>query len=137
VLARFYREADVGLVTPLRDGMNLIAKEFVAAQYPESPGVLVLSRLAGAAEELTEAILVNPHIPTDVADGIARALAMPLDERRRRHQALLEKVVNGTSASWSTGFIDDLIGEADRRATRQKELRHTIANHKENAVTGS
>ena len=129
VLARFYREADVGLVTPLRDGMNLIAKEFVAAQYPDAPGVLVLSRLAGAAEELREAVLVNPHIPSDVADGVARALAMPLDERIRRHSALLERVRAQTAGTWSNGFIDDLKDEADRRAVRQKELRHAIANH--------
>lgn len=111
VLARFYREADVGLVTPLRDGMNLIAKEFVAAQYPDSPGVLVLSRLAGAAEQLPEAVLVNPFCPDEVAEGIAQALAMPIEERRERHGALLSTVLAGTAGDWSRRFLDDLQGE--------------------------
>ena len=108
VLAGFYREADVGLVTPLRDGMNLIAKEFVAAQDPEAPGVLVLSRFAGAAEELREAVLVNPHIPSDTAEGIDRALSMPREERRERHRALLAKVLAGTATEWSRRFLADL-----------------------------
>ena len=108
VLAAFYRDADVGLVTPLRDGMNLVAKEFVAAQYAHSPGVLVLSRCAGAAEDLPEAIIVNPFIPADVADGVARALEMPLEERRDRHAALLERVLRGTATEWSRRFVHDL-----------------------------
>ena len=115
VLAGFYREADVGLVTPLRDGMNLIAKEFVAAQHPESPGVLVLSRLAGAAEELHEAVLVNPYLPSDMAAGIARALAMPLGKRRELHRALLAKVMKGTAGAWSNRFLDHLAHEVDAR----------------------
>jgi trehalose 6-phosphate synthase len=108
VLARFYREADVGLVTPLRDGMNLVAKEFIASQHPDQPGVLVLSRCAGAAEDLPEALVVNPYTPEDVAAGVARALAMSPDERRLRHQALLARVRSQTVASWSEGFIRDL-----------------------------
>jgi trehalose 6-phosphate synthase len=111
-LARFYREADVGLVTPLRDGMNLVAKEFVAAQPPESPGVLVLSRTAGAAEDLPEAILVNPCIPADVAAGIARALEMPIGERAERHRALLERVRRGSIAGWGRAIVRDLAGAA-------------------------
>ncbi len=107
-LAGFYRSADVGLVTPLRDGMNLIAKEFVAAQNPEFPGVLVLSRFAGAAEQLTEAVLVNPYIAADAAEGIARALAMPLEQRRERHAALLAKVLRITADDWSRRFLEDL-----------------------------
>jgi trehalose 6-phosphate synthase len=114
-LARFYREAAVGLVTPLRDGMNLIAKEFVAAQDPESPGVLVLSRFAGAAEELLDAVLVNPYIPADAASGIARALSMPLQERRRRHAALLGTVLKATADAWSRGFLEDLARETRAR----------------------
>jgi len=107
-LARFYREADVGLVTPLRDGMNLVAKEFVAAQHPEAPGVLVLSRCAGAADELHEAILVNPYIPAEVGEGIDRALAMPLQERCRRHAALLERIQTYTVHDWGRRFLEDL-----------------------------
>ncbi|HET9481436.1 MAG TPA: trehalose-6-phosphate synthase, partial [Candidatus Polarisedimenticolia bacterium] len=91
-----------------RDGMNLIAKEYVAAQNPDAPGVLVLSRFAGAAESLTEAILVNPFIPSDSAAGVARALEMPLAERRERHAAMLRKVVDGSAAAWSEDFLADL-----------------------------
>ncbi|HYC23963.1 MAG TPA: trehalose-6-phosphate synthase, partial [Candidatus Bathyarchaeia archaeon] len=110
VLARFYREADVGLVTPLRDGMNLVAKEFVAAQDAAAPGVLVLSRCAGAAEDLPEAITVNPFVAADVAVGIERALVMPLEERRERQSALLRRVLRATAADWSRRFVEDLAG---------------------------
>jgi trehalose-6-phosphate synthase len=82
-LAGIYRAADVALVTPLRDGMNLVAKEFVAAQDEADPGVLVLSRFAGAAAQMKDALIVNPFSQEDVADAIKKALAMPLAERRR------------------------------------------------------
>jgi trehalose 6-phosphate synthase len=111
-LAGFYRDTDVGLVTPLRDGMNLVAKEFVAAQEKASPGVLVLSRCAGAAEDLPEALQVNPYHPSDVAAGIERALSMPLDERRDRHAALLERVLSGTAGQWAERFTADLAAAA-------------------------
>jgi trehalose 6-phosphate synthase len=107
-LAEFYREAAVGLVTPLRDGMNVVAMEFVASQRPESPGVLVLSRTAGAADLMPEAILVNPFLTTDVARGIQRALEMPIEERFERHKALLEHVLKGTAKEWSEKFLRDL-----------------------------
>lgn len=107
-LIEFYREACVGLVTPLRDGMNLVAKEYVASQNPEDPGVLVLSSFAGAAEELTEAVIVNPYLPEDTAQGIADALAMPLEERRERHAALLERIKARTAQKWSEDFVADL-----------------------------
>ena len=76
-LAGIYRAARVGLVTPLRDGMNLVAKEYVAAQDPDDPGVLILSRFAGAAEQMTEAMIVNPYSPEELADAIGLALEMP------------------------------------------------------------
>src|ERR1700682_4722177 len=82
VLAGLYRSARAGLVTPVRDGMNLVAKEYVAAQDPDDPGVLILSRFAGAAAECTAALLVNPYDPEAVATSIEHALSMPLDERR-------------------------------------------------------
>ncbi len=107
-LARFYRDADVGLVTPLRDGMNLVAKEFVAAQSPDSPGVLLLSRCAGATEDLPEAIIVNPYVPASVAEGIAQALSMPLEERLERHRALLARVHTHSVAEWGRRFLADL-----------------------------
>ena len=109
-LARLYREAAVGLVTPLRDGMNLVAKEFVASQDPDSPGVLVLSRGAGAAERLREALIVNPFVPADIAEGIERALTMPLEERRERHGALLARVISATAGDWGRRFVGDLRG---------------------------
>ena len=113
-----YRAARVGLVTPLRDGMNLVAKEYVAAQDPADPGVLVLSCFAGAAAQLTEAVIVNPHSLQDMADGIARALAMPLAERQERHKALLDTIAARDVRWWSGTFLDALADEpasADRQ----------------------
>jgi trehalose 6-phosphate synthase len=114
-LASLYRDSDVGLVTPLRDGMNLVAKEFVAAQDPEAPGVLILSRCAGAAEELREAVIVNPFVPSDVADGIERALSMTREERRERHAALLARVEAHTAQDWGRQFVAELEGIARKR----------------------
>jgi trehalose 6-phosphate synthase len=113
LLARLYREADVGLVTPLRDGMNLVAKEYIAAQDPADPGVLILSHTAGAAEQLKDAVLVNAFVPADVAEGIATALEMPLAERQRRHARLLRTVLEATAEAWADGFVKDLEGEGD------------------------
>lgn len=104
----FLSMARVGLVTPLRDGMNLVAKEFVAAQDPDDPGVLVLSRLAGAAEEMPEAIIVNPYDTEQVADGIERALAMPLEERKQRWQALMQRLENASAHHWRQKFLQSL-----------------------------
>jgi trehalose 6-phosphate synthase len=108
VLAGLYRTARVGLVTPLRDGMNLVAKEYVAAQDPNDPGVLVLSRFAGAAVGSKRALLVNPYDAESVASAIAQALAMPLDERRERHAALLQSVVENNVDKWQKDFLDAL-----------------------------
>jgi trehalose 6-phosphate synthase len=107
-LAGFYRIARVGVVTPLRDGMNLVAKEYVAAQTPADPGVLVLSRFAGAADEMTEALLVNPFDPDEIAEAVHRALSMDLDERRARHQALAEKVRHSTARLFCEVFLQHL-----------------------------
>jgi trehalose 6-phosphate synthase len=106
VLMGFLRNARVGVVTPMRDGMNLVAKEFVAAQVPEDPGVLVLSTLAGAAEELTGALLVNPRDATAVAEAIHQALAMPLAERRSRHADMLEALRRNDIHTWHRRFCD-------------------------------
>jgi trehalose 6-phosphate synthase len=105
VLGRLYREADVGYVTPLRDGMNLVAKEFVAAQDPARPGVLLLSRFAGAARELREAVITNPYDRDGMAADLARALEMPLEERRQRHAALLQTVLSTTAVTWAEDFL--------------------------------
>lgn len=104
----FYRACKIGLVTPLRDGMNLVAKEYVAAQDPDDPGVLILSRFAGAAQQLTDAVLVNPHSPDDLAHAIRVALDMPLDERKQRWQALLKSVRDENVNRWTESFTGDL-----------------------------
>jgi trehalose 6-phosphate synthase len=104
-LAGFYRSARVGLVTPLRDGMNLVAKEYIAAQDPVDPGVLVLSRFAGAAQECTAALLVNPYDPEAVATSIAHALSMPLEERRERYDALFRVISENNLNSWGERFL--------------------------------
>ena len=107
-LPGLYRAAEVALVTPLRDGMNLVAKEFIAAQDPASPGVLVLSRFAGAAEQLKEALLVNPYDTSGMADTIERALKMPLEERRERHQQLLQRIRTQDVHWWRKSFLQTL-----------------------------
>ncbi len=104
-IAGFYRRARVGLVTPLRDGMNLVAKEYVAAQDQANPGVLVLSRFAGAADELTEALIVNPFDADEVAEAIHMALTMGLPERKSRHESLLVKVRHTTARKFCEDFI--------------------------------
>ena len=104
-LAGLYSIAKVGLVTPLRDGMNLVAKEYVAVQPDDDPGVLVLSEFAGAAEEMTAALLVNPHDVESTADALQRALHMPVEERRERHEALKRVVEDGDVVTWSRAFL--------------------------------
>lgn len=106
------RAARVGLVTPLRDGMNLVAKEYVVAQEPEDPGVLVLSRFAGAAEQLKEALLVNPYDTQGMADAIQTALRMPLSERQWRHERLMERIQRHDVHWWRNSFLQALRDEA-------------------------
>jgi trehalose 6-phosphate synthase len=108
VLAGLYRTARVGLVTPLRDGMNLVAKEYMAAQDPHDPGVLILSRFAGAAVEGKRALLVNPYDAESVAGAVAEALAMPLEERRERHAALLRGIFENDVNKRQRDFLDAL-----------------------------
>ena len=109
-LAGIYRAASVCMVTPLRDGMNLVAKEYVAAQDPADPGVLILSRFAGAKAELGAALIVNPYSSEDVARALHYALGMPLEERQRRHVLMREKVFHNTAARWCDGFLEALEG---------------------------
>jgi trehalose 6-phosphate synthase len=111
-LAGVYRAAKVGLVTPLRDGMNLVAKEYVAAQLEEDPGVLILSRFAGAASQLPEALIVNPYDPDAIAEALFRAVDMPIEERRERHAAMLETVRTQDVRRWRDDFVDTLKGLA-------------------------
>jgi trehalose 6-phosphate synthase len=104
----FYRASQVAMVTPLRDGMNLVAKEFVASQAADDPGVLVLSRFAGAARELEAALVVNPFDVEQVADALDRALSMPLEERRERHGAMLARIERYDVHAWCQSFLDSL-----------------------------
>ncbi len=102
----------MGLVTPLRDGMNLVAKEFVAAQDPDDPGILILSRFAGAAAELSAALLVNPYDPEAVGNAIERALIMSIEERQQRHAALYEVIAKHDIDLWCEQFLSALAGTA-------------------------
>jgi trehalose 6-phosphate synthase len=114
VLAGLYRTARVGLVTPLRDGMNLVAKEYVAAQDPDDPGVLILSRFAGAAIDFRRALLVNPYDAESVASALVQALVMPLEERRARHKTLYAKVCEYDVNRWQREFLTALRGGPGR-----------------------
>ncbi|GHA17665.1 alpha,alpha-trehalose-phosphate synthase (UDP-forming) [Devosia pacifica] len=107
-LAGLYRLARVGLVTPLRDGMNLVAHEFVACQDPEDPGVLVLSRFAGAAEIFEDALLVNPFDTDETAEALRLALQMPLDERRTRWETLMQAAKTHSVDNWAKHFLEQL-----------------------------
>jgi trehalose 6-phosphate synthase len=111
VLAGLYRTARVGLVTPLRDGMNLVAKEYVAAQDPTDPGVLILSRFAGAAIDFRCALLVNPYDAESVAGAIVQALTMSIAESRVRHQALLAVLSENDVDRWQREFLAALRGD--------------------------
>jgi len=107
-LAGLYRLARVGLVTPLRDGMNLVAHEYIGAQDPEDPGVLVLSRFAGAAEIFEDALLVNPFDTDETAEALRLALDMDLPERRRRWQGLMAAARRHNVEDWARSFLDRL-----------------------------
>ncbi len=121
-LARFYRDADVALISPLRDGMNLIAMEYVAAQRPEAPGVPVLSRFTGIAEYLSEAVLINPYLPDSVAAGLDWALSMSLNEKKERYHAMMKFIRKNTASIWADNFINSLtkVHEENASITRPK-----------------
>ncbi|MGY2986214.1 alpha,alpha-trehalose-phosphate synthase (UDP-forming) [Bradyrhizobium sp. USDA 4508] len=109
-LTRLYRAAHVGVVTPLRDGMNLVAKEYVAAQDPKDPGVLVLSKFAGAAEDFNEneALLVDPNHPEEIAAAISKATHMPLEERVTRWRSMMDKIESYTIHDWAADYVSEL-----------------------------
>jgi len=107
-LADIYRSSRIGLVTPLRDGMNLVAKEYVAAQDSADPGVLILSQFAGAAEEMSQALIVNPYNIAETADVIRMAFEMALAERQKRHAALMATVEKNSVVAWCRSFIAQL-----------------------------
>jgi trehalose 6-phosphate synthase len=125
----FYRASRVGLVTPLRDGMNLVAKEFVASQPADDPGVLVLSRFAGASRELDAALIVNPFDVHQVADALDRALAMPVEERRERHAAMMARLEEHDVHAWWNSFLGALEPLADAAAPARPTLSGSPAWH--------
>jgi trehalose 6-phosphate synthase len=130
VLAGLYRTARVGLVTPLRDGMNLVAKEYVAAQDPNDPGVLILSQFAGAAIKFQSALLVNPYDAESVAAALVQALAMPLEERRSRHKKLYAAICEYGVERWQREFLTALRQGRDgfESYTSNRELTNLAAS---------
>jgi len=120
-IAMVMRHARIGLVTPLRDGMNLVAKEFVAAQDPDDPGVLILSQFAGAAAELGGALIINPHDRDALADAMQKALSMPLKERQARHRDMYAVLEANDIRFWGPSFIDAL--------TRPGRALNWLSNH--------
>jgi trehalose 6-phosphate synthase len=136
-LAGLYRTARVGLVTPLRDGMNLVAKEYVASQDPDDPGVLILSRFAGAAVECKRALLVNPYDVESVAAAMAQALTMSLEERCERHAALMATIAENSIDKWQRDFLKALSSEDSPLEEIQTAIRTTQGNlqEKPRAVT--
>jgi trehalose 6-phosphate synthase len=115
LLVDVFHQSRIGVVTPLRDGMNLVAKEYVAAQDPDDPGVLMLSRFAGAAEQMKEALIVNPYDVEEMADAIKVALEMDLEERRERHRALLDGIRTHDTFAWCRSFLNALENIRRRR----------------------
>ena len=109
-----FRSSQISYVTPLRDGMNLVAKEYVAAQDPENPGVLVLSRFAGAARELDAALIVNPYDTRGMAEALNRALTMPLEERKARYAHMMDRLRSANLTIWRERFVADLRGAPSR-----------------------
>ncbi len=114
-LVDVYRQSRIGFVTPLRDGMNLVAKEYVAAQDPDDPGVLILSRFAGAAEQMKQALIINPYDVEEMADAIKIALEMGLQERQDRHRALLAGIRAQDTFAWCRSFLTALENVRRRR----------------------
>ena len=112
-IAGLYRLAKVCLVTPLQDGMNLVAKEFIAAQDPEDPGVLVLSQFAGAAEQMQEALIVNPYDAAAIAEAVYRAIHMPLEERKTRWASLMDGINRQDLIWWRNRFLDAVPADAE------------------------
>jgi len=117
-----YRACDFCVVNSLHDGMNLVAKEFVAAQDPDDPGVLILSRFAGAATQLKDALLVNPHSAEEIADAIRTALRMPLEERIARWEPMRASVIEQDVVWWRQRFTEALMSARAQPQTKAVEL---------------
>ncbi|MGP5548559.1 alpha,alpha-trehalose-phosphate synthase (UDP-forming) [Psychrobacter alimentarius] len=119
-LMTMFRQSDVGWVNSLKDGMNLVAKEYIAAQDPDDPGVLLLSRYAGAAEQMHAAVSIDPHQPKSMIEGLKSALMMPLKERQYRYQMLLQGLQQDDLQSWQQRFLSDL---SDRKCSEAHSLK--------------
>jgi trehalose 6-phosphate synthase len=149
-LRDIYRSSNICLVTPLRDGMNLVAKEYIAAQDAEDPGVVILSRFAGAAEQLKETLIVNPYDIDEVADAIKSGLEMERDERVARHRKLFESISTYDTFTWRKSFLRALetcakerhrasgsSSEAIRKALDKVHLAHSIAKPADDKIARS
>ena len=129
ILTGFYRAADLALVTPLRDGMNLVAKEYVASQEASDPGVLILSRLTGAAHGMPEALLVNPHDADEVANAIDTAVSMSVAERRQRWESMMDNLRRNNINRWASDFLEHLRRPALRSANVTAEAQPTAGEN--------
>lgn len=128
VIAGLLRRADIALITSLNDGMNIVAKEFVAAQPSSDPGVLILSRFAGAAEQLEEgALLVNPYDPASIAEAIRKAVAMPAEERKWRYDSMWKVLVSEDDVWWAENFLGALVEAAAQRNRDEAVLSQATA----------
>lgn len=130
LMAAFWH-SDVGWVNSLKDGMNLVAKEYVAAQNPDDPGVLLLSRYAGAAEQMQAAIIIDPHQPNSIIQGLRTALEMPLMQRKARYQELLYGLKQDNLHAWQQDFLDDLYGNKEHRINHERLERHQMPERQE------
>jgi trehalose 6-phosphate synthase len=117
-LRDIYRASRIGWVTPLKDGMNLVAKEYIASQDPNDPGVLILSKFAGSAEQLPDAVLVNPYDLGELTHGLKIALDMPLAERRARYDTLMKTVRKHDANAWGRSYFNALVKAGQRRIGR-------------------
>ncbi|MGB1217023.1 MAG: bifunctional alpha,alpha-trehalose-phosphate synthase (UDP-forming)/trehalose-phosphatase, partial [Saprospiraceae bacterium] len=133
-LTSLYRGADIALITPLRDGMNLVAKEFIASREESKNGVLILSEMAGAADELTEALIVNPHDANDVAEALVRALEMPEEEQRNRLEFMQDKLRKHTVKLWAETFINEQIEIVEYSQTNAKNISKTESTHRKQLI---
>jgi trehalose 6-phosphate synthase len=134
LLVNVYRGASVGLVTPLRDGMNLVAKEYIASQDPENPGVLVLSQFAGAVEQMGGALQVNPYNINEISDAIQIALEMPKQERQARHAFLLENIETTGAKQWADQFLEALVNVVTVSAANRWTLRRALCSQSKSTL---
>lgn len=125
-LMQIYRQSDICWVNSLRDGMNLVAKEFIAAQDPEHPGILILSKYAGSAEQMPEAIIVDPESPSSMVDALKKALVMSKSERIERYEYLIKGLKHFDITDWRNAFLNDLKNIAPAAITQSASSTRTV-----------